>query len=137
MIISSSDHFYKVHDKLIVNSTHFSVFVINQETSLSQNLITQKTELQILLFQWFCKMLWAIKLLNYCKMYWQFVLIVKQKMSQMLICLMCTEVQSNSWIIVYFYKCYIMRTDKCTECLWVSEWKCQFFNDSDKNSIDI
>ena len=137
MTVSFSDHFYEVHNELIIDSMHFSVFVANQKALLSWNLITQKTELWILLFQQYCEVLQAIELLNCYKMYWQFVLIMKWEMFQVSMYLTCIKAQSNSWIIVYFHSYYTVKADKCIECLWISEQKCQFFNDSDRNFIDI
>ena len=52
-------------------------------------------------------------------------------------CLTYTKAQNNSQIIVYFHSYYTVRANKCTECLQTSEQKCQFFSDSDKNSVDI
>ena len=137
MTASFSDHFYRVQNKLIADSMCFLIFVINWETSLLWDLTAQKTELWVLSFQQHCKMLQAIELLNCCKMYWQSVLIMKWKMFWMLMCLTCTKAWSNSQIIVYFHSYYTVRADKYIKCLWISEQKCQFFNESNKNLIDI
>ena len=124
MIAFFSDHFYEVHNKLIINSVCFLTFVINWKTSLLWNLTVQKTELQILLFQQYCEMLQAIELLNCCEMYQQSVLIVKWRVFWVLMCLTCTETWSNLWIIVYFHSYYTVKADKCTEYLQISEQKC-------------